>query len=56
VNDILSIGKYLQAFRGDTLILKTNSASSAKMSVTTYQSTLRQISKDLNLKHFVSIS
>ena len=56
VNDNVSIGNYLKAFRGDTLVLKTNSASSAKMSVTIYQSTLRQISEDFNLKHFVFIS
>jgi len=56
VNDIVSIGNYLTAFRGDTLVLKMNSANSAKMSVTIYQSTLHQISEDLNLKHFVFIS
>jgi len=56
VNDIVSIDNYLKAFRGDTLVLKTNSASSAKMSLTIYQSKLHQISEDLNLKQFVSIS
>jgi len=56
VKDIASIGNYSKAFRGDTLVLKMNSASSAKMSLTIYQSKLRQISEDLNLKEFVSIS